>query len=68
MAERENDKLLKLEQVKEQLNVSIATVYRLVYSGAIQTVKVGRQHRVEPAELERYKRERTVKTTVEAKA
>jgi excisionase family DNA binding protein len=45
--------LLKLDQVATDLNVSKTTVYELIRSGKLQTVKIGKAVRVPTAEIAR---------------
>lgn len=46
--------LLTLQEVAERLRVSVSTVRRLVASGQIRVVKVGRKPLVTSRELEAY--------------
>jgi excisionase family DNA binding protein len=46
--------LLTLDQVAQAMRVSRRTVERLIGSGQIRPVKVGRQTRVTPSEYENY--------------
>jgi excisionase family DNA binding protein len=41
-------------EVAEQLRVSNMTVYRLVQSGALPAVRVGRSYRIHAADVDRY--------------
>jgi excisionase family DNA binding protein len=47
--------LLTPEQVREHLQVSMKTVYRLIRSGKLKAKKVGSQWRIKPEDLERFK-------------
>jgi excisionase family DNA binding protein len=46
--------LMTAAEVAEQLRVSTMTIYRLIRSGELPAVRVGRNYRVPVAELERY--------------
>jgi excisionase family DNA binding protein len=46
--------LLTAAEVADQLRVSTMTIYRLIRSGELPAVRVGRNYRVPVAELERY--------------
>ena len=46
--------LLKAEQVAEILNISKALAYRLMQSGEIPTVCIGKARRVRPSDLQCY--------------
>ncbi len=48
------EQLLKLEEVCERLKVSMSTVRRLIDRGDLVAVRVGRNLRVRPADLEAY--------------
>jgi excisionase family DNA binding protein len=48
------NKLLRLTEVAERLDISLPTVRRLVKDGSLQTVRVGRIFRVRPQDLEAY--------------
>jgi excisionase family DNA binding protein len=41
-------------EVAEQLRVSNMTVYRLIQSGALPAVRVGRSYRIRAADVDRY--------------
>jgi excisionase family DNA binding protein len=43
-----------LQEVAERLRVSLQTVRRLVRTGELKTIKVGRQYRVTHAQLEAF--------------
>jgi excisionase family DNA binding protein len=49
--------LLKAEQVADLLNVSLAYAYRLMQSGQIPTLKLGRAVRVQLEDLQSYIRQ-----------
>lgn len=46
--------LLTAAEVADQLRVSTMTIYRLIRSGELKAVRVGRNYRVPVAELEGY--------------
>lgn len=50
----QDQKLLTLQQVADRLQVSMSTAYRLVYAGEIAVVRIGRNLRVRPEDLEAY--------------
>ncbi|MFP4310887.1 MAG: helix-turn-helix domain-containing protein [Nitriliruptoraceae bacterium] len=52
--------LLTAAEVADQLRVSTMTIYRLIRSGELPAVRVGRNYRVPVAELERYLAEQVV--------
>jgi excisionase family DNA binding protein len=52
--------LLTAAEVAAQLRVSTMTIYRLIRSGELPAVRVGRNYRVPVAELERYLVEQVV--------
>jgi excisionase family DNA binding protein len=51
-----DESLLTLEDVAKRLNVSVATVRRLINDGALKAVRVRFQLRVRPADLDDYVR------------
>ena len=48
------EKFLKVDEAADVLNVSRATVYRLIHDKELRGVKVGRSVRVRAADLEAY--------------
>jgi len=48
------DRLLTIEQVKERLQVSHETVYRLMRQGKLRSTKIGRARRVKESALTAY--------------
>lgn len=48
------DTLLTAAEVAQQLRVSTMTVYRLIRSGELAAVRVGRNYRVRAGDLEDY--------------
>lgn len=51
--------LLRVPQVARMLGVSEVTVWRLVGSGELESIKVGRSRKIDPAAVEDYKKRRT---------
>lgn len=51
--------LLRVPQVARMLGVSEVTVWRLVGSGELVSIKVGRSRKIDPAAVEDYKKRRT---------
>jgi excisionase family DNA binding protein len=52
--------LLTVAEVAASMRVSNMTVYRLIKSGELAAVRVGRNFRIREAEVERYLAERAV--------
>ena len=46
------EKLLKIQEVGDLLNISRATIYRLVREGHLPTVQIGRSRRVKLGDLD----------------
>ena len=55
----ESTGLLKVKQVAVMLSVAEVTVWRLVGSGELESIKVGRSRRIDPAAVEAYKKRQT---------
>jgi excisionase family DNA binding protein len=53
--------LLTVAEVAEMLRVSTMTVYRLIRTGELPAVRVGRSYRVKKTDLERYLDEQMVR-------
>ena len=47
--------LLSVQQVATELQISGQTVRRLIEAGDIAAVRIGRQYRVEPSEVARFR-------------
>ena len=47
-------RLLRIEAVAERLSVSRSMAWKLIDSGALRSVRIGRAVRVRPADLEAY--------------
>ena len=54
------DRLLTVADVAETMRVSNMTVYRLIKSGALAAVRVGKNYRIRESEVDRYLSERSV--------
>ena len=55
MAARASDRmLLTVEEAAEQLGVGRSTMYQLIAAGLIDTIRIGRLRRIEPAALATY--------------
>jgi excisionase family DNA binding protein len=52
--------LLTVAEVASVMRVSNMTVYRLIKSGQLGAVRVGRNYRIRETDLERFLRERSV--------
>ena len=48
------DQLLTLQQAADRLQISMSTIRRLIKAGKLQAVRIGRNLRVRPADLEAY--------------
>ncbi|MEA2550404.1 MAG: hypothetical protein QOE25_173 [Actinomycetota bacterium] len=53
--------LLTVSEVAQAMRVSNMTVYRLIKSGAIPAVRIGKNYRIREAEVERYLAARSVR-------
>ena len=51
--------LLKVPDVAKMLGVSEVTVWRLVGRGELESIKIGRSRKIDPAAVEAYKKSRT---------
>ena len=47
-------RLLRIEQIAERLSVSRSMAWKLIHSGVLRSVRIGRAVRVRPADLEAY--------------
>ncbi len=50
----DSGRLLRIEQIAERLSVSRSMAWKLIDSGALRSVRIGRAVRVRPADLEAY--------------
>ena len=55
---RESDQFLTVSEVARGLRVSNMTVYRLVNSGQLDAVRVGRSYRIREVDVHRYLEQR----------
>lgn len=54
------ERLLTVAEVARTMRVSNMTVYRLIKSGQLRAIRVGKNYRIRESEVERYLRERVV--------
>lgn len=54
MTNNTSEKFLKMADIAERLNVSRSTVYRLIKSGELPAIRIGKNFRVRPSDLEVY--------------
>jgi excisionase family DNA binding protein len=54
--------LLTVAEVAQAMRVSNMTVYRLIKSGELPAVRVGKNYRLRETDLERFLEERSVRT------
>ncbi len=50
----DSGRLLRIEQIAERLSVSRSMAWKLIDSGVLRSVRIGRAVRVRPADLEAY--------------
>ena len=62
MTPEEFQALLRISEVAARLNVHVATVRRLIERGELQAVKIGKNIRVQPADLDAYIQAAHIKT------
>lgn len=55
------DRLLTVGEVAETMRVSNMTVYRLIKSGQLGAVRVGKNYRIRESDVTRYLAERSVR-------
>jgi excisionase family DNA binding protein len=61
MPERDpGDRLLTVGEVAETMRVSNMTVYRLIKSGQLAAIRVGKNYRLRSSDVQRYLAERAV--------
>jgi excisionase family DNA binding protein len=63
---RFGEPLLTVGEVAELMRVSNMTVYRLIKSGQLAAVRVGKNYRIRRSDISRYLDERAVRTGGEA--
>jgi excisionase family DNA binding protein len=56
------DRLLTVGEVAGTMRVSSMTVYRLIKSGQLAAVRVGKNYRIRESDVNRYLSDRSVKT------
>jgi excisionase family DNA binding protein len=61
-------RLLTVGEVAATMRVSNMTVYRLIKSGELGAVRVGKNYRIRESDVNRYLSDRSVKVKVEAVA
>jgi excisionase family DNA binding protein len=61
-----DDPLLTVGEVAQIMRVSNMTVYRLIKSGQMAAIRVGKNYRIRRKDVERYLRERAVRVEDEA--
>lgn len=54
------ERLLTVAEVARTMRVSNMTVYRLIKSGQLRAIRVGKNYRIRESEVERYLHERVV--------
>ena len=59
------DRMLTVGEVAEVMRVSNMTVYRLIKSGELGAVRVGKNYRIRESDVNRYLSERSVKVEEE---
>ena len=59
------DKMLTVGEVAEVMRVSNMTVYRLIKSGELAAVRVGKNYRIRESDISRYLTEQSVKVEEE---
>ena len=52
--DRDSDRLLRIEAVAKRLSVSRSMAWKLIDSGVLRSVRIGRAVRVRPQDLEDY--------------
>jgi excisionase family DNA binding protein len=60
-----DDPLLTVGEVAGLMRVSNMTVYRLIKSGQLRAIRVGKNYRLRRREVENYLTERTIRTEEE---
>lgn len=62
----ENDRLLTVGEVADVMRVSNMTVYRLIKSGSLGAIRVGKNYRIRESDVNRYLSDRAVHFEPEA--
>jgi excisionase family DNA binding protein len=60
-----DEPLLTVAEVAQAMRVSNMTVYRLIKSGQLAAIRVGKNYRIRRRDVERYLSERAVRTKEE---
>jgi excisionase family DNA binding protein len=60
-----SEPLLTVNEVAQAMRVSNMTVYRLIKSGQLAAIRVGKNYRIRRSDLERYLSERAVRVNKE---
>ncbi|HEY8202425.1 MAG TPA: helix-turn-helix domain-containing protein [Actinomycetota bacterium] len=55
-----NERLMTVSEVAELMRVSNMTVYRLIKSGQLSALRVGKNYRIREADMDRYLSDRSV--------
>ena len=63
---RFDDPLLTVAEVAQTMRVSNMTVYRLIKSGQLAALRVGKNYRIRSSDIDRYLATRAVNTEEEA--
>ena len=58
-----SDELLTRKESQDYLKISLSTLERLIKSGTLPAVKIGRQVRIKRSDLERYATQTPIKPT-----
>ena len=56
------DRLLTVAEVAGTMRVSNMTIYRLIKSGQLAAVRVGKNYRIRESDVDRYLQDRAVRT------
>jgi excisionase family DNA binding protein len=56
------DRLLTVGEVADAMRVSNMTIYRLIKSGQLAAIRVGKNYRIRESDVNRYLAERSVRT------
>ncbi len=59
------DRLLTVGEVAATMRVSNMTVYRMIKSGQLPAIRVGKNYRIRESDVDRYLAERSVQTEEE---
>ena len=59
------DRLLTVGEVASLMRVSTMTVYRLIKSGGLAAIRVGKNYRIRESDVNRYLSDRAVKVEIQ---